>query len=360
MWAFLEFMVPNTPVQVAAGIQRFTVGGRMWMQNDAPGVKVRSMFAPHLVEFFWWRQNDRSRSQYQPNDYYGAIYQLDQKDFNVYAWGAYNNDCYNTGSINGTSAPGNVTLPGNNTYANGGPARFAQSNNPYWIGVGGGFRPGNWNFSGQFVYNGGQIKMSTGDDYTYQAWALELAGKYRIGPGMFVGGEYYYSTGNDADKNNKVSMYTMPLSTESASIFGNDRTVFFWMNAAQIGYYHNRQALFSGFEYYRANFEYSPTAWVRMNLNYLYIQDTSKGTPNAAGTKVVNSGIGMRQDQDSRKVGSEINLITTFNIHKGLVYNVGIAVFLPGDAYNVASAPGINAKSAENAYAFNTKLIYAF
>jgi hypothetical protein len=206
-------------------------------------------------------------------------------------------------------------------------------------------------------------------DYTYQAWALELAGKYRIGPGMFVGLEYYYSTGNDADKTDKIRQYTYPYGTESQSVFGNDRTVFFWMNASQMGYYNNINIGFMGMSYYRANFEYSPTSWIRMNLNYLYIEDTSKGTPNAPGTatitKIVNSPQGARQDVDSRKIGQEINLITTLNIYKNFVYNIGIAYFLPGDVYDIKAgglgvASGVQSKSADNAWAFNTKLVYAF
>jgi hypothetical protein len=336
-------------------MQRFMVGGRMWMQNDAPGLKIRSRFAPHLVELFWWRQNDRSRNQYQPNDYYGAIYQLDQKIFNVYAWGAYNNDLYNVDPVTGASPPVNVVLPGNGTFGAG---RYITSNHPYWLAFGGGFRPGNWDFSGQFIYNSGKMSMNTGTDYTYRSMALEIAGKYRIGPGMFMGLEYFYASGNDADSRDKINSYVYPAYSESNAIFGNDRTVFFWRNGAQLGYYHERNLPFSGMWYGRANFEYSPFSWVRFNLNYLYIEDNAKGTPGPG--KTVNSPMGSRQDKDARKVGQEFNLITTFNIHKGLQYHVGLAMFLPGEIYNVAPGPGIQGKNAETAYAVNSKLVYAF
>ena len=134
------------------------------------------------------------------------------------------------------------------------------------------------------------------------------------------------------------------------------------MNASQIGYYHNRQLDFSGMYYARANFEYSPTAWLRFNLNYLYIGDTSEGNPGtitskitgAPVTKVVNSQRGAQQSTDEDYVGQEINLITTFNIYQGFQWNVGIAAFLPGDVYDFPN------KSLDTAYAVNTKLVYAF
>jgi len=344
MWAFLEFMVPNSPVQITAGMQRFMVGGRLFMQNDAPGVKVRVNFAPHIVEGFWWRQKDTARNTYGVNDFYGLIYELNQKDFNAFAWGAYNNDLSGGAQTLSGAMPITVAFT---------------ANNPWWIALGGGYRPGNWNFSGQFVYNGGTYKPVTGDNLSYDSWAAELSGKYRIGPGMFIGAEWFYATGNDADKRDKIKAYSYPAGSESASIFGNDRTVFFWMNAAQMGYYHERQFVFTGMTYYRGNFEYSPASWVRMNLNYLWIDDTSKGStgsipgaPTAA--KVVNTPVGAYQGADKKHVGQELNLITTFNIYKNFMYHVGLAAFFPGDIYNL---PGVN---AETAYAFNTKLVYAF
>jgi hypothetical protein len=232
------------------------------------------------------------------------------------------------------------------------------ANNPYWVAAGGGYRPGNFEFAGQFVYNGGKLKVDRGSDYTYQAYALELLARYRIGPGMFAGLEYFYSSGNDADKKDKINLYTIPLSSESAVIFGADRTVFFWSNAMQMGYYHSRQSYFSGMSYYRANFEYSPTSWVRFNLNYLYIEDTFRGTPGIG--KAVNSPIGARQDLDKRKVGQEINLITILKVYTRFWYRIGVAYFIPGDIYDVAASPGIPAKTAEAAFAFNTSLFFVF
>jgi len=329
--AYLDFVIPNTPITVTAGLQNFAYGGRLSMNNDAPGVVVTANFAPHQVQAFWWRENDGSRLTYAVNDTYGLQYTLAQKAYNVYGYFAYKNDLY-------SNAP-NYAL------------------HPWWIGVGGGFRPGNLDLSGQFIYNGGKFEATASglSDKDVSAWAAEAALKYRIGPGMFVGVEGFYATGNDADKADKVKMYQIPTGSESQSIFGNDRTVFFWMNASQIGYYHEINLAFMGMWYGRVNFEYSPTSWARFNLNYLYIGDTSKGNPaNVSTGGVINSPVGARQDVDKDKVGQEINLITTLNIYQGFVYNIGIAYFFPGDVYDRPS------KSADGAYAINTKLQYAF
>jgi len=53
-------------------------------------------------------------------------------------------------------------------------------------------------------------------------------------------------------------------------------------------------------------------------------------------------------------VGHEINLITTFNIYKNFVYNVGIYYFIPGDVYDTPT------KGADASWGLNSKLNYAF
>jgi len=359
--AYLDFVIPNTPVSIMAGQQFWDVGGRIWMNNDAPGIRAVANFAPHKITGWWWREQDvltstsagaTNRNTYSVNDTYGVMWEAAQQQYNIIAWGAYKNDLY-TGN---TSAVVNK-----------------YDDHPITFGVGGGFRPGNFILNGTAVYVGGKRDFHNysgvgGNKSDFSAYAAELSGKYQIGPGMFAGLEGFYSSGQDAGKNDKINHYYIPTGSEGTSIFGNDRTVFFWMNAAQIGYYHMRNNAFQGFWYGRFNFEYSPTTWVRMILNYLYIGDSVTGDPGTgvsaftkvSGTKQVNGPIGSRQDKDKSYVGSEINLITTFNIYKNFVYNVGIYYFLPSDMYDKVDAAGNVLQKAENSYGINTKMMYAF
>jgi hypothetical protein len=322
--AYLEFTIPNTPIMVSPGIQNFAYGGRLFQSMDAPGLKLTAAFAPHQIQAVWWREDETSRTTYQVNDYYGLEYKLSQKEFNVYAYGFYQNDLRS--------------------------ASF--SNHPYWIGVGGGFRPGNLNLSGQLVYIGGKRDNVTGDDVDYRAYAAELLAQYTIGPGLSVAAEGFYASGNDADDTSKSKQYFRPIGSESHSNFGLGRTVFFWMNFSQFGNQHQKQSDFGGMYYGRLNAQYSPLPWLNLSPNYLYIGDTSKGTPGAG--KVVNSPTGARQDLDKDFIGHEINLITTLRIYQNFTYNIGLGYFLPGDIYDSAT------KSADNAWAINTGMQLAF
>jgi hypothetical protein len=356
--AYLDFFLPNTPVEVIAGVQPYAYGGRLLINNDGAGVTLRTNFAPHVLSLAWLRFNTQDRNTFTNNDGVILDWKMVQKAFDVNLYGAYVNDLWN-----GTQAT--VTNPWDATAI---PTARDFNQYAYYLGASGGFRPGNWTFFLHGLYVGGkrEFKETAGlanvSDSDISAYAVEALVKYQIGPGMAGLVEGFYASGNDADDQDKIKYFPTAQSSEARSIFGNDRTVFFWMNAAQIGYYHNQQIDFSGMWYGRAAFEYSPTAWVRFILNYLYIGDTSKGNPgtftskisNATQTKVVNSPKGSRADKDEDFVGHEINLITTFNIYKNFVYNVGIYYFLPGEVFDTPT------RDADASYGFNTKLNYAF
>ncbi|MGQ9695730.1 MAG: hypothetical protein ACUVWV_13415 [Thermodesulfobacteriota bacterium] len=316
--AYLDFVIPNTPLSVSAGLQFYGIGGRMFMSKDAPGLIVTANFAPHKVMAYWWREKDKSFTTYEVNDSYGLQYQLAQKQFNVYVYGFYKNDLSNT----------------------------AYSDHPYWIGVGGGFKPGNLELSGQFIYLGGKKDYVAQDDITYNAWAAEILARYQIGPGMFAAVEGYYSTGEDTGTTDKQERYTLPTTSEVQWSFGNDRSVFYFYNG-DFMYYYQKQLNFTGLWYARLNFEYAPLPWVNLLFNYLYIGDTSKGSTGAFNS----TGTGA---QDKSDVGQELNVIAKIKIYDPLVYNVGFGYFFPGDVYKSAT------KSPENAWAFLTCLKYVF
>jgi len=351
--AYLDFMVPNSPLQVTAGLQDWAYGGRLLINNDGAGIKVKTNFAPHTLTAGWLRLNDQNRYSYGVKDAYFLDWKMIQQAFDVNLYGAYVNDLWSGQQATFIEPWLGTSIPIVN--------RFNQ--NIYYFGASGGFRPGNWTLFAHGIYAGGKREFETSGvgDTDYNAWAGELLVKYQIGPGMAGLVEGFYATGNDANSD-EIKYFPVAQDSEGRSIFGNDRTVFFWMNAAQMGYYHNNQIDFSGMWYGRAAFEYSPTAWVRMILNYLYIGDTSEGNPgtkvykvsNALGPKIVNSPKGARQDKDEDFVGHEINLITTFNIYKNFVYNVGLYYFIPGGVFDSAT------RNAEDSYGINTKLNYAF
>jgi len=322
--AFLEFVIPNTPLTMTAGIQSFIYGTRFGNSQENPGLALTANFAPHKIKAMWYRRNDADRYTYQSNDAYILQYVLTQKQFNVDAWFHYQNDRYT-----GRATP--------------------YDDKPWWLGVRAGFRPGNFILDGQFVYKGGTRDNASTADVDYTAWAAYLDAKYQIGPGMIVGLEGFYATGADTNDATKTKVFAAPTGDESQANFGYDRTVFFWMNWSDFCGQHMKQYTMGGFWYARADFEYAPTPWLNLIFNYLYIGDTSKGS--ASG---MNSGVGARTDLDKDKIGQEINVIAKLKIYQNLLAQFGVGYFMPGDVYDSAS------KTAENAWAASSHIIYSF
>jgi len=330
--SYLDFVIPKTPLSVRAGMFWWDIGGRFNQAQDAPGIKLTANFAPHAISAFMYRAEDQNTNNYNVEDTYGLVYTLKQKQFDMEAYFQYVNDLRDD----------------------------AFANHPWWLGVGAGYRPGNWDFAAYFTYLGGTMesKVSGVNDIDYKAWAAEASARYRIGPGLFVGIEGFYSTGNDADATDESNRYMMSRGSEAYSGFGNWRGVYFYKASGVFGpSYDAYQGSFStywpwGTYYADVNVEYSPTPWLKLVANYMYIGDTAEGTPGAG--KVVNTPRGARQDKDEDYVGSEINLIASMNIYKGFLFNIGAGYFMPGDVFDTPS------KSADPGYNVMSRLVYSF
>lgn len=364
--AFIEFVVPHTPLTLTAGLQWFGYGGRLFQSKDAPGLTLTANFAPHKIQAFWWRERDDAYLTYNVNDTYGLSWAMTQKLFNVGAFFAYKNDLY-TGHNPSVKLTAQTTAVGPYTPTTPGatastyipvfystPVASEYDDHPWWLGVNAGFRPGNWDFSANFIYNGGKRDYVTGTDPDYKGWIADASASYKIGPGMSATLEGFYSTGNDTGSTD-YKAYTYASGSEAAYSFGNDRFIFSFMNA-DFMYYAGKQLNPVGMYYLRANFEYNPVPWVNLNFNYIYLGDTSKGT---GGAGIVNgdpagSAANMRQDKDEDYVGSELNVIAKIKIYESLYYNIGFAYFMAGDVYDASN------KSADDAYSLLTCLRYFF
>lgn len=334
--AFVDFVIPNTPVSVTAGIQYFGIGDHLFLSADGPGLTVAANFAPHKVTGYWWRQNDENTLAYNVDDGYAVQYELSQKMWNLYAYGAYKND-----------------LRGSQNF----------KDHPWWLAVGGGYRPGNWDLSAQLIYEGGT--RDYGDpafqDDTYQAYVGELYVKYNIGPGLRVVVDGFYASGTDANKNDKINLYSFPgdLSSESTAWIYNRRGVFYFMNT-DLGYIGNKQWSFAGHYLGHVGFEYSPVPWAELIASYCYIGDTSSGSPGthidkATGLSVANqvNSVG-QQNSDESFVGHEVSLIGTLKIYKNFTYTAGFGYFIPGKVFDSPT------EGADAGWALLSKLLYAF
>jgi hypothetical protein len=363
--AYMDFVVPGTPVGITAGLFNVAVGGslgRYFLNLDVPGVKVYGAFAPHTIEAIWYKAYKQDAYKDNDADMYMLRYLLSQKLFSVEAWAAYELDRrtqIESWSWSETaSGSGLYYLKKTLTSKNYDTKRW-------WIGAHVPISAYNFTITPTFIYQfGDQKKYFTGTgttDVSISAWLANLEVKYQIGPGLSVTAQGYYSTGGDSEKNDKYTLYSVPNLSEAINVFGNGWSVFYFENTELTYYGHKREA-FGGFWLGRLTVTYSPFAWLELQPSFIYIGDTSKGGDSAtasynSNTGLSNNTIGRRVDyKDESYVGSELNIIATVKIYDNLRYKIGFGYFLPGGAYDKFYAD----KGADNAWNLLTNLNYAF
>ncbi len=367
--AYIDFVIPSTPVNVTAGLQFFGVGGsyaQFLQSTDLPAVKVTANFAPHSVEAWYAAARKGSISADNDSDFYGLRYWLKQPGATVEAFFIYNRDrrtqteVWTLAGTPGAAGVTNYTLTQTLT-----PRDFDAF--PWWVGASTSFNLGNCIIAPTAIYQGGEARKyfrnnpPTGD-VKISAYLLDLDLKYQIGPGLLIGVEGFYASGGDTDKTDKQNLYTFTDGSESGWGFGNGKSVFYFGNG-DFQYYGFRQLSPGGQWFGRADVEFSPLAWLRLQANYLYIGDNNKGSlavqPRTGMTN--NAPYLSRVDADKKEIGQEINLIATLKIYQNLTYMIGAGYFITGDVFK-GSIPGARLADSpgDNAWNILTNLKYAF
>jgi len=362
--AYLDFVIPGTPVSVMAGLQNFTIGGtvgRYFMNTDAPAVKVTGAFAPHTIEAFWIKEYKQDVYTDNDGDMYGLRYLLSQKMFNVEAWAAFERDrrtqteAWSVSTAASTATTTDYYLRKTTTPRNYDALK-------YWVGANVPIMVANFTITPTFIYQFGDAKKyftGTGTtDVSIAAYLASLEAKYQIGPGLSVTGQGYYSSGGDTGKDDSMGLYSVPNGSEAINVFGNGWSVFFFENTELTYYGHKREA-FGGFWYGRFTATYSPLPWLEIQPTYLYIGDTSKGSAGSnSNTGATNNTIGAKTDSKNEDfIGHELNLIATLKIYDNIRYKIGFGYFIPGGAYDKFYS---TTKEADAAWNLLTNLNYAF
>jgi len=372
--AYLEFVIPNTPVTLSAGLQNIAIGGplgRFWMNNDSVAIIGTLNMAPHTIQAFWWKENKGDLYKDADDDMYGVRYMLKQKMFSIEAWAALELDkrdqieSWSWAQTAATTTTKNFELKQTITLRD-------WDAKPWWLGVNAPIMFGNWTFDPTLVYMGGKAVdwRHSGDDQKdqdFSAWLADLMITYRLGPGLSFTAEGFYTTGDDTNNEDKVKRFQWPTNSEARNVFGNGKSVFFYSNT-DLSYYGYKSLDPGGTWYARANVEYAPIKWLNLGFNYFYIGDSSKGDPDDARSspvvKNVNSPTGARLDKNKKEIGQELNMIATIKIYENFRYMIGMAYFWPGDVFDqperTVGGVTIPKHNADNAWSILTNLRIVF
>jgi hypothetical protein len=116
---FVEFNVPTVPVAAKVGLQNFTVGHSVILDDEAGGVNFNVAVDPIDVNLFTFKRDERDFDEYDDTDYYGATINValgDTGSVGVFGiWGHANGDQgaselfdseYDVDGTSGSKAPG--------------------------------------------------------------------------------------------------------------------------------------------------------------------------------------------------------------------------------------------------------------
>jgi len=259
--AYLDFVIPNTPLSVTAGLQFFGIGGAraQWLQStDLPAVKATANFAPHAIEVWWAKQYKGNFNKDNDSDFYGARWLLKQPKFNVEVFGLLNLDRRaetEVWTLNGVPRAGSTTAIDYTETQTITPRDYEMK--PYWLGGTASINVANFIIEPTAVYLGGDARKyfrnsPTSGDVKYQAYLLDLLLQYNLGPGLSFAVEGFYASGDDTNKNDKVTKYAFTPGSESGWGFGNDKSVFYFGNG-DFQYYGYKQNSVGGLWFGRGN-----------------------------------------------------------------------------------------------------------
>ena len=369
--AYLDFTIPNTPLTMQIGLQGVGIGGflgRFFMLKDVPAFILNGNFAPHTISAFWWKGVKQNYYVDNDLDYFGMLYRMKQKMVNVEAWFVYGNDrrseidtwTYTTTPGTTASYPTATTPYTYSIVQTLTPRLYEQK--PWWVGANVPMTFGNLKFEPTFIYLGGKAQdavpaLSGLSSRDYSAYLADIMLSYQVGPGLKFLAEGFYATGNDGTKNSivgtpgadTVTAWMSPgvnaTGTENRNVFGNGWSVFYFWNT-ELCYYSAKQLDPSGHMFLRGNAEFNPFAWLNLNFNYVYLQNSAN--------KYVAHISGNGGNVDKTNIGSEINGIAKIAIYKDFMYAIGFGYFFPGEVYKTPT------KEPDAAWSLLTNLKYVF
>ncbi|MSN26648.1 MAG: hypothetical protein GJV46_12360 [Geobacter sp.] len=355
-WVYLDFKIPSTPINVSAGIQPFKDQLKgIFLDADIAGVVTNTKAGAAAIKAGYLRAYDQSffgtgRPRGMDNLEVGVVeakFAL-SKDASIGAAYYLYND--NRGNNIGTMTTNDIMI--------------------HTLGLTGDAKFGALSLSGFAAYQGGIIKTNTNGSSYLNALAYNVAAKVPVGPGTFKTAMLFTSgnaqntgkhltgwVGMTQAQNNSwattagTSTYNesgmMLLNRNAAAGTGttDNAIVYNPGNGNNIG---NMQGLYLATIGYDAKI--TPKLYTNVNVGAAWAAHNN-------GLKPVD---GVKGQNATNYMGTEINLETGYKMYDNLTASLQAAYVVLGGYYKGSSAVTTAVKDPENPYTIRTSLIYNF
>jgi hypothetical protein len=232
----------------------------------------------------------------------------------------------------------------------------------YWLGAYADGKYAGFNFSFDFIYDAGKIRMLGEDDVKCQGWLTSLKADFPWENWEFGGGAWY-ATGAKTDSDKQKAFLTPPGSEQGPNAFVQWGGMYFgpgmWRGERAFAANSDHSEVsgesiggtWGGFLY--AGMKLTP--WYKVYLNGLYIGDTTKNgdtvgfSANADGTL-----------KDHGSIGMEFTLTNVFKVYNNLDMSLVASWLIAGKAMDMYNFNTGDNDSPKDPYLLGMRMVYSF
>ncbi len=384
---YAEVKIPETPIKVTLGgfnVSATRLKSCIVYCDDSGGVVVEGAWSPQFSTYSWFviaeeeqiEDNTATGGDAFGEDWtVGTTFRLQPaKGMDIHLLGAFY-VIEGPGSDSSSLMIGSCS-GGRDGGAAGQPACF-EKDTRYYFGVDARLKFGGFTLSPTFIYLGGERDLVAGGSVDLQSFLLDVRGKYSWGP-LSVEGKFVYIPGNEANDPLDGSDDDLKF-WQNISVTTVNRTVHWFelhgwhidgTHPPAFGFNDSRALRSAGtFDQFglihpaiRVDYKVAKPLTIAGMFGLFYAAE-DVGAPARFGGAVPNNRNYTGKD---KYIGSEFDLLLTYQWFKGTTVQAWFAYAQSGDAHDLC-APGTsqaagncNVQAAEDSVGFGARMIYRF
>ena len=384
---YAEIKIPSTPIKLTAGgfnVSATRLKSCIVYCDDSGGIVVEGSWSPQFSTYSWFVIAEEEDIEDNPSQgggdalgedwTIGTTFRLQPaKGMDIHLLGAYY-------YIDGPSSDSSSLMigscsAGRDGGAAGQPGCFA-SDSRYYFGVDARLKFGAFTLSPTFIYLGGSRDLAAGGEADIRSFLLDIRGKYSAGP-LSVEAKFVYIPGNEA--NDDLGDGDDIKFWQNISVTTVNRTVhWFELHGWHIdstsppgfGFNDSRALRSAGtFDQFglihpaiRVDYKVSKPLTIAAMFGLFYAAE-DVGAPARFGGAVPDN---RNWTGDDTFIGSEIDILMTYQWFKGTTVQAWFAYAQSGDAHDLcasgtsAAAGNCDVQEAEDRIGFGARMIYRF
>lgn len=369
--AYMEFLIPGTPVTAKIGPQSYFIGQyQNFLYRDAAGITLTMPVKPFSLSAFTYKIREGVTFGADDTDMYGLWFRGTTAGINLQTWGMFQKQNSPTAafvlgpaSVPGARFDGIIVTSDALSIAFGNPVtpRGAIRKADFmWLGASGETKFGPWSIFGNAIWSNVEADLfpvvGAASDFSASGLLLDAILSYQLG-NIKLEGEALWTSEIDVRKQ-EPDIFFAP-STETGFFWGRGLVFFspLWDYAS--GTTRNNDSPGQGLWFLRAAGTMKVSDKLSTTLNFLWIADNVKNgdlRPGTFGTTPATFAI----NGDDDTIGQEVDLMFKYSIYKNLALDGGVGWLFADKALDGFDPVTGLRRAADDALVAAARLFYSF